>query len=59
MDVRLTYDGKSRNGVSHIYKHSERGNITVVVYVPTSDTERPPLTLDIPDWWINNTGPRT
>jgi hypothetical protein len=54
MRVKLQYSGPSTKGRSHVYKLADYGNITVIVYAPKTDTVRPPLELEVPDWWINN-----
>jgi hypothetical protein len=59
MKIVLQYDGPSTKGKSHVYKHADYGNVTVIVYVPVSGTQRPPLEIEIPQWWIDNTGPRS
>ena len=59
MKITLKYFGKSKGGKSDIYKHEQYGSATVIVYVPPSGTTRPDLEFDLPDWWIDNTGPRS
>jgi hypothetical protein len=54
MRVKLQYSGPSTKGRSHVYKLADYGNITVIIYAPKTDTPRPDLELEVPDWWINN-----
>lgn len=53
------YDGKSKGGRSDVYRAMDQGSVKAIVYAPPSDTQRPSLELDIPDWWINNAGPQS
>lgn len=57
MKVKLTYSGPSARGKSHVYKMAEYGSLTVIVYAPKTETVRPPLEIEVPDWWLNNLTP--
>lgn len=53
MKVKLTYSGESTKGKSHVYKVADYGSLTVIVYAPKTQTPRPDLEVEIPDWWYN------
>ena len=57
MKVQLTYSGPSAKGKSDVYKVADFGSLTVIVYVPKTQTPRPDLEMEIPDWWYNNQTP--
>ena len=57
MKVKLTYEGPSVRGKSDVYKLTGYGSLTVIVYAPRTTHPRPPLELEVPDWWLNNLTP--